>query len=124
MQAGKCLEYNVDNDTSLLTRDERFKEFIDRPYAVIPQGEEGRGEEKKKSYLLISPKWTGFRAGWLESQTETYNIFRVDRYAAWSGLVPDELKEELDLSPRYMSIQLSSYNNNNNNGGSRLSGWK
>jgi DNA excision repair protein ERCC-3 len=113
MQAGNCLEYNVDNDTSLLTRDERFKEFIDRPYAVIPQGEEGEGEEKKKSYLLISPKWTGFRAGWLESQTETYNIFRVDRYAAWSGLVPDELKEELDLSPRYVSIQLLQLQNNN-----------
>jgi DNA excision repair protein ERCC-3 len=120
MQTGKCLEYNVDNDTSLLTRDERFKEFIDRPYAVIPQGEGegGGGEEKKKSYLLISPKWTGFRAGWLESQTETYNIFRVDRYAAWSGLVPDELKEELDLSPRYVSIQLLQLQNNNNNGGS------
>ena len=115
MQAGKCLEYNVDNDTSLLTRDERFKEFIDRPYAVIPQGKVGGGEEEeKKSYLLISPKWTGFRAGWLESQTETYNIFRVDRYAAWSGLVPDELKEELDLSPRYVSIQLLQLQNNNN----------
>jgi DNA excision repair protein ERCC-3 len=122
MQAGKCLEYNVDNDTSLLTRDERFKEFIDRPYAVIPQGEEGGGEEKKKRYLLISPKWTGFRAGWLESQTETYNIFRVDRYAAWSGLVPDELKEELDLSPRYMSIQLLQLQNNNNGGSSYLVG--
>ena len=115
MNPGKCLEYNLDSDTSLLTRDERFKEFMDRPYVVIPQqGEEGgEGEEKKKSYLLISPKWTGFRAGWLESQTETYNIFRVDRYAAWSGLVPDELKEELDLSPRYVSIQLLQLQNNN-----------
>ena len=121
MDSGKCLEYNVDNDTSLLTRDKLFKEFMDRPYAVIPQGKEGvegGEEEEKKSYLLISPKWTGFRAGWLESQTETYNIFRVDRYAAWSGLVPDELKEELDLSPRYVSIQLLQLHNNNNNGGS------
>jgi DNA excision repair protein ERCC-3 len=120
MQAGTCLEYNVDNDTSLLTRDERFKEFMDRPYAVIPKEE---GGEKKKNYLLISPKWTGFRAGWLESQTETYNIFRVDRYAAWSGLVPDELKEELDLSPRYVSIQLLQLQNNNG-GSSYLIGNK
>jgi DNA excision repair protein ERCC-3 len=42
----------------------------------------------------------------LESQTETYNIFRVDRYAAWSGLVPDDLKEDLDLAPRYSSIKI------------------
>jgi hypothetical protein len=103
IQAGKCQEYIIDGNTSLLTRDERFKEFMDRPYAVIPQGNH---KEEGKAYLLISPKWTGFRAGWLESQTETYNIFRVDRYAAWSGLVPDDLKEDFDLSPRYSSIKI------------------
>lgn len=108
MQTGKCLEYNIDKDTSLLTRNETFKDFMGRPYAVIPQGE--------KKYLLIVPKWTGFRAGWLESQTETYYIFRVDRYAAWSGLVPDELKQDLDLSPRYESIRLE------NGGGYYLTG--
>lgn len=102
IQAGKCQEYIIDGNTSLLTRDERFKEFMDRPYAVIPQG----NYKEEKAYLLISPKWTGFRAGWLESQTETYNIFRVDRYAAWSGLVPDDLKEDFDLSPRYYSIKI------------------
>ena len=71
-------------------------------YAVIPQG----GRKEEKSYILVSPKWTGFKAGWLESQTETYNIFRVDRYAAWSGLVSEELKDDLDLSARYTSIKL------------------
>jgi superfamily II DNA or RNA helicase len=105
MHPGKCLEYNIDKDTSLLTRDETFKDFMERPYAIIPHGE--------KKYLLIVPKWTGFKAGWLESQTETYYIFRVDRYAVWSGLVPDELKQDLDLSPRYASIRLE----DNNNGG-------
>lgn len=54
----------------------------------------------------VSPKWTGFKAGWLESQTEAYYIFRVDRYAAWSGLVPAELKKDLDLSPRYRSVRI------------------
>ncbi|MGB7956070.1 MAG: DEAD/DEAH box helicase family protein [Candidatus Nitrosopolaris sp.] len=103
MQPGKCLEYNLSTDTSLLTRDERFQEFMDRPYAVIPQGNH-KGEGK--AYLLLSPKWTDFRAGWLESQTETYNIFRVDTYAAWSGLVPDHLQEEFDLDPRYSSIKI------------------
>jgi DNA excision repair protein ERCC-3 len=110
MQPGKCLEYNIDKDTSLLTRDETFKDFMERPYAIIPQGE--------KKYLLIVPKWTGFKAGWLESQTETYYIFRVDRYAAWSGLVPDELKQDLDLSPRYASIRLE---DNHNGSGARYS---
>ena len=105
MRPGKCHEYNLGNDTSLLTRDERFQEFMDRPYAVIPQGV-GKRIDEGKAYLLISPKWTGFKAGWLESQTETYNVFRVDRFAAWSGLVPNELKEDLDLSPRYSSLRI------------------
>lgn len=105
MRHGNCVEYNLSDDTSLLTRDGRFEEFMERPYAVIPRGDR-KIEEARKAYHLISPKWTGFRAGWLESQTETYNIFRVDRYAAWSGLVPDDLKEELDLSPRYSSLKI------------------
>jgi DNA excision repair protein ERCC-3 len=102
MQPGKCLEYNLNDDTSLLTRDELFQDFMERPYAVIPT----TTKREEKAYLLISPKWTGFRAGWLESQTETYNIFRIDRFAAWSGLVPDYLKEDLDLSPRYSTIKI------------------
>jgi hypothetical protein len=104
MQPGKCVEYNLNDDTSLLTRDDRFLDFMDRPYAVIPTTANHKGDQR--AYLLISPKWTGFRAGWLESQTETYNIFRIDRYAAWSGLVPDYLKEDLDLTPRYSSIKI------------------
>lgn len=58
MHPGKCLEYNLSDDTSLLTRDEHFQEFMDRPYTVIPQG----GRKEEKSYILVSPKWTGFKA--------------------------------------------------------------
>jgi hypothetical protein len=31
MRHGKYLEYNLGDDTSLLTRDERFQEFLVRP---------------------------------------------------------------------------------------------
>jgi hypothetical protein len=57
MDSGKCLEYNVDNDTSLLTRDKLFKEFMDRPYAVIPQGKEGSRRwrrRRRKEELLVN----------------------------------------------------------------------
>jgi hypothetical protein len=55
---------------------------MDRPYAVIPTSTKQEGKRGgEKDYLLISPKWTDFRAGWLESQTETYNVFRIDIYA-------------------------------------------
>jgi hypothetical protein len=47
IQAGKCQEYIIDGNTSLLTRDERFKEFMDRPYAVIPQGNHKEKEEEE-----------------------------------------------------------------------------
>ena len=42
---------------------------MDRPYAVIPQGKEGVEGEEEELLVNIS-QWTGFRAGWLESQTE------------------------------------------------------
>jgi hypothetical protein len=78
MQRGKCLEYNLGDDTSLLTRDERFQEFMVRPYAVIPIN-----HKEESTYQLISPKWTGFRMVGLSS-----------------------IKEYLDLSPRYSSIKI------------------
>jgi hypothetical protein len=51
IQAGKCQEYSIDGNTSLLTRDERFQEFMDRPYAVISQG--NHKKEKKKEKLTF-----------------------------------------------------------------------
>jgi hypothetical protein len=48
---------------------------------------------------MISPKWTGFKAGWLESQTETYNIFRIDRNAA--GAVTNIMILVQDVAPSY-----------------------
>ena len=53
MQPGKCVEYNLNDDTSLLTRDERFQDFMDRPYAVIPTTANHKGDQR--AYLLISP---------------------------------------------------------------------
>lgn len=98
---GPCEEYSIDRDTSVLTRDSTVADFMKKPYALIPQA-----EGNNNTYLLVVPKWIDYRAGWLETQTETYNIYRVDHYAAWAGLVPEELREELDLKPRFSTLKI------------------
>lgn len=96
---GPCEEYSIDSDTSVLTRDSTVADFMKKPYALIPQAE-------GNTYLLVVPKWIDYKAGWLETQTETYNIYRVDHYATWAGLVPEELREELDLKPRFSTLKI------------------
>ncbi|AFU58889.1 putative type III restriction protein Res [Candidatus Nitrososphaera gargensis Ga9.2] len=96
---GPCEEYSIDRDTSVLTRDSTVADFMKKPYALIPQAE-------GNTYLLVVPKWIDYKAGWLETQTETYNIYKVDHYATWAGLVPEELREELDLKPRFLTLKI------------------
>jgi hypothetical protein len=80
---GEISEYNFSEKTSLLTHDPSMDEYAKKPYALIPKGED--------VFQLVTPKWTGYKAGWLEMQTDTHNVFRVDRYSAWVGLVPQDL---------------------------------
>lgn len=80
---GEISEYNFSEKTSLLTRDATMGEYAKKPYALLPKGED--------VYQLVTPKWTGHRAGWLEMQTDTHNVFRVDRYSAWADLVAGDL---------------------------------
>ena len=55
MHPGKCLEYNLSDDTSLLQEINVFRSlWIDR-YAVIPQG--GRKEEKNEIPSLSQMDW-------------------------------------------------------------------
>jgi len=96
LKPGPVTEYSY-GDTSVFTRDGAFKDFADKPYIVIQQ---------KDHALLVTPKWTGIRAGWLVTQNESFYVFRVDRFALWAGLVPPELREEFGLEARFKTLRL------------------
>jgi len=98
LPVGSYKEYNY-GDISVYTKgdDESFNAFMEKPYIVIQQNAQS---------LLITPKWTGIRAGWLVNQNESFYVYRVDRFALWAGLIPDELKDEFDLEARFKTLRL------------------
>ncbi|RLE62932.1 MAG: hypothetical protein DRJ38_08715 [Thermoprotei archaeon] len=94
---GPCTEIYMPDHTDILTRSEELLNFLEKPYLILPQ---------RDHFLLIVPRWIPLRAGWLISQTESYNVYRVDQYALWAGLIPEELKDEFDLKPRFETLRL------------------
>jgi hypothetical protein len=73
-----------------------FRSFMKKPYITLPKG--------KKEVLLIVPKFVNFHAGWLIKETETYNVFRFDRYSAWLGDAPAELLQEIDFKKEFDAV--------------------
>ena len=94
---GPVKEYVVDDETSIYTRNELFESFMENPYAVIPM---------RDHVKVVVPKWLPITVGWLEYETEGYKIFRVDQYAVWAGLVPEDLREELGIKPRFETLRI------------------
>ena len=96
LEKGPVREYAYP-DTSIYSRSVEFQGFCTRPYLILPE---------KDHFLLIVPRWVPIHAGWLIMQTEGYNVYRLDHYAVWAGLVPKEILQELDFKPRFETLRL------------------
>ena len=68
---------------------EAVRAFIRKPWCVLPKG--------AAEFLLVVPKWADVQAGWLQSSTESYNVYVVDRYSQWFGAIPEAMRAELAL---------------------------
>lgn len=73
---------------------EEFRAFLRKPYVIIPKGED--------SYYIAVPRFLDVHFGWLERQTETYNVFVVDRYTYWFDPegIPQELRDRFKTARR------------------------
>lgn len=73
-----------------------FKKFLNEPYILLPTG-------KKQEWYVAVPKFIRMNLGWLDFTTESYNIFRINKFVNWLGDIPTEIqdkfhfKEELPL---------------------------
>jgi len=74
-----------------------LNDFIDRPYTII--------KRDKNEAVVVVPKWFPFTVGWLEKQDGAYNHFVVNKYVNWIEEVPDEIKEEVDIQPKYSKVE-------------------
>jgi DNA excision repair protein ERCC-3 len=64
-----------------------FKNFFNKPYVILPR--------KEGEWYLITPRFIDLQLGWLYQQTESYNVFIVNRYIDWLYKLPPEVKQEL-----------------------------
>lgn len=64
-----------------------FRSFLEKPYVILPR--------KKDEWFLVVPRFIDLQIGWLWHQTESYNIFVVNRYIDWIYPLPPEIKSEL-----------------------------
>ncbi len=68
---------------------EEVLSFVKKPYVVIPY--------KEGEWRLFVPKFIPLEVGWLEFQTESFNVFRVNKYVDWLTPIPEVLKDELGI---------------------------
>ncbi|OLD02445.1 MAG: hypothetical protein AUJ07_08630 [Crenarchaeota archaeon 13_1_40CM_3_53_5] len=68
---------------------EELESFFKKPYVIRPV------PGKQDNWHLIIPRFIDANFGYLETQTESFNIFLVNRYMEWLGALPEELKRQL-----------------------------
>jgi DNA excision repair protein ERCC-3 len=81
--------YPTDDEERLPERYKAAEEWARRPYVILPQND--------GSALVIVPAWLDLQVGWLVNETGSHKIYRVDHYALWAGLVPEEFSDLVEL---------------------------
>lgn len=72
---------------------EKLDDFVDKPYVILPKSE-------NESWIVV-PRFVPFNVGWLERQTESYNIFIVNKYVDWITSLPDKIKDRVGIDRKY-----------------------
>lgn len=70
---------------------EYLEAFFKHPYFLVAV------PKKQETWNLHIPRFIDMQIGYLQQQTESWNIFLVNRYAEWLGGIPESLKKELGL---------------------------
>lgn len=74
---------------------ENLESFFDVPYAMLPKG--------RNEVWVIVPKFVPFQLGYLDRQTESYNIFVVNKYVDWISPLPEDIKSKVGIRSRFKS---------------------
>jgi DNA excision repair protein ERCC-3 len=80
--------------------EEEFKNFIKEPYAIIPTG-------KQEEWFVVVPKFIRMNLGWLDHTTETFNIFRINKFMKWLGNIPLDIERKFKFD---LKIPLKIFN--------------
>jgi DNA excision repair protein ERCC-3 len=75
---------------------ETLDEFLEHPYCLVPKGE--------REWYLIVPKFVDLQVGWLWQQTQSYNIFIINRYVDWLADIPKPIREQLGYTRPFDAV--------------------
>ena len=70
----------------------KLDDFLSYPYAIVPKGED--------EWFVVIPRFIDMQVGWLEKQTQSFNIFRVNRYIDWVNPIPEAIKESIGFEKK------------------------
>jgi len=73
--------------------EEEFKNFIKEPYAVLPTG-------KQEEWFIAVPKFIRMNLGWLDHTTETFNVFRINKFMKWLGNIPHDIEKKFKFDTK------------------------
>ncbi|HPR42133.1 MAG TPA: DEAD/DEAH box helicase family protein [Candidatus Methanofastidiosa archaeon] len=90
------VERNIDLDK---VKREHLESFFDVPYALLPKD--------KNEVWLVVPKFIPFQLGYLDRQTESYNIFVINKYVDWISPLPDDIKAKVGIRSKFRKAVLS-----------------
>ena len=68
---------------------EHIKDFVRKPYLIR--------QVSTSEFEVVVPRFIDLYPGALVYQTDSYNVFRVNRYMPWIFDIPEPLKQELDV---------------------------
>ncbi len=72
--------------------EEELKNFLKEPYVILPT-------KRPDEWWVVVPKFIQMQVGWLERSTESYNIFKVNKFINWFGDIPALLKDKFKFKP-------------------------
>jgi len=72
---------------------EEFKNFVKEPYAVLPTG-------KQEEWFVAVPKFIRMNLGWLDHATDTYNVFRINKFMRWLGNIPKDIEKKFKFETK------------------------
>ncbi|MDE1858376.1 MAG: DEAD/DEAH box helicase family protein [Thaumarchaeota archaeon] len=75
--------------------DEALKSFFRQPFPRLEPARNPDGSAVEGAWRLIIPRFIPLNVGYLETQDEAWNYFRVNRFMDWFGEIPEFIKKQI-----------------------------
>ena len=79
-------ELSEDLVTAKIEKD-KVQTFLNEPYVLLPTG-------KPEEWYVAVPKFIRMNLGYLDFSTQSYNVFKINKFISWLGEIPKEISSK------------------------------